>query len=303
MAFSSSQANRYSYSGSDVDAFAYFQKNKMVKLDSMHTVSLSVFEAKGRVRSLGFKSVRGFTRAVREIAGSLIMMVVEDHPLANLMDINPYYGSKLYGNQSKSSWSLDAKNTALGAEVTDDAIGGLAGFPDAAKSKRRIPTTLPPFNIALLYNSESTSSPSWQKTKDENHGTAVLIIEDIEIVGEGIVTSVNDMVTEVQYQFIARDFKELTLNIPIDMKSANGDRAMKMVQKSDELKDKEIIQNAGGDATKNGEFTLTIGTGGQNLTPRQKRRLNRAFKKIPQDNEELKSLSKQLADLYGFKTE
>jgi len=42
-------------------------------------------------------------------------------------------------------------------------------------------------------------------------GIGVVELIDVEIMGQGIVTSVNDMVTEVQYQFVARDYREFML--------------------------------------------------------------------------------------------
>ena len=201
----SSLKGTYSFSGSDTRVYAYFNKDKIVRLETMHTLSLSVYEAKGRVRSLGFKTVRGFTRAVREIAGTMIMLVTNDHPLADLMKANDVYDSNLYGNKSVSSWSFDAETTALGAKWKIDPLENFR-----RNDKMRAPGTLPPFNILLEYVTEIPMIDENGKPTGEPLHRAAMEIIDVEILGEGIVSSVNDLVTEVQYQFLARDFRELS---------------------------------------------------------------------------------------------
>ena len=228
--------NRYSYSGSDAKVYAYYHKNKQqVALESMHTISWSIFEAKGRVRSLGFKSIRGFTRAVREISGTMIMTVIEGHPLAPLMAIDPAVRSPYYGG-SQHSWSFDMHSTAkgsMGINLDQDRLGG------STPSFSRVPTTLSPFNIRMVYNTETphtvtnqaqrahlgvnvsetnnmfrskTLDPVMNITYDQEltDGAAYVELIDVEIMGQGMVTSVNDMVTEVQYQFVARDLLEFS---------------------------------------------------------------------------------------------
>lgn len=236
--------HRYSFSGSDTKAFGYYRRSdnggKMYHLEAMHTLSCSVFEAKGRVRSLGFKSIRGFTRAVREISGTMIMLVIDDHPLASLMKANPHKRRHTYGGD-KRSWSIDGKETALGS--TSFARYGARSDDFIESDHTRIPTTLPPFNIFVSFQSEIPIGSEARKTTSRRTGSQVSItdpndpfyatyqdtyvdtyqneikykrggfeIQDVEILGEGIVTSVNDMVTEIQYQFVARDYKEYSLD-------------------------------------------------------------------------------------------
>lgn len=203
----SSLKETYSFSGSDARVYAYFKNDVRVRLESVHTISLSVYEAKGRVRSLGFKTVRGFTRAVREIAGTMIMLVTNDHPLAGLMKINNAANSNLYGRGSKASWSFDAETTALGARWKIDP---LENYMSLSNTKMRAPSTLPPFNILLEYRTEVPKLDDTGKSTGQPLYMAAMEIIDMEILGEGIVTSVNDLVTEVQYQFVARDFRELS---------------------------------------------------------------------------------------------
>lgn len=235
---SSTLKHRYSFSGSDTKVFAYYSGNELLPLEGMHTLSCSVYEAKGRVRSLGFKSIRGFARSVREISGTMIMLVINDHPLKPLMVKNPYYQSSYYGNGDKRSWSFDAHKTARGSSSVY-RYGPTADYFEESDYVR-IPTTLPPFNLLVHFQSEIPVGSSIERIKREvverkadrdsmgntylfseykdtmreslNYKKGAFELVDVEIMGEGIVTSVNDMVTEIQYQFVARDYKEYSLD-------------------------------------------------------------------------------------------
>jgi hypothetical protein len=123
-------------------------------------------------------------------------------------------------------------------------------------------TTLPPFNIFVRFvseipiGSESRTTPNLLSTnpvnimgtdydsnlyKDKTTTTVkykqgAFELVDVEILGEGIVTSVNDMVTEIQYQFVAKDFKEYTLS----------DDDLESIQKKEELRFEFEKKRAGG---------------------------------------------------------
>ena len=206
-----SLSHRYSFSGSDTKVFGYYTGGSKYHLEAMHTLSCSVYEAKGRVRSLGFKSIRGFSRAVREISGTMIMVVVGGHPLRSLMDANPYSSSLYYGAGDSRSWSIDATKTARGSSSLYQ-YGEDEGY-FSERDTTRIPTTLPPFNILVHFQSEIPVGSVTRGDEQEKVSNAAFELIDVEIMGEGIVTSVNDMITEIQYQFVARDYKEYALNM------------------------------------------------------------------------------------------
>src|SRR5687768_2931456 len=89
MYFDPTHSYRYSYSGSDARAYAYFEGrgDKLAVIESLHTISWSVHESKGQARSLGYRGIKGLARGIRTIAGSLITTVIEDNPLASLMNV------------------------------------------------------------------------------------------------------------------------------------------------------------------------------------------------------------------------
>lgn len=159
--------------------------NNPVHLSSLATISVSIHDAKAPVRRLGHVGVSGFTKAIRTIAGTMVFLIIEDHPLRSLIakdpsniDLNYYYYSL---DQEKGRGSLIGK--------TDTSFFGTS----------KLSSLISKFNLMLKYQTEV------YKEKENNFGGASMIIKGIEITGESIVTSVNDMVTEVVIQFVAED--------------------------------------------------------------------------------------------------
>lgn len=206
----------YSYSGSDCQAYAFFpgssdflasllsevkdddakrkekrnyleKAKKPIHLNSMATISLSIHEAKSPVRRLGERGISGVSRSLRTIAGSIVFLVLKDHPLRELALIDP---ANVYPELIGYSRDLYSRG-----------MGGMA----AARSSdirfiNKVSTLISPFNILLNYSTEVNEA-------DES---ASLMIEGIDIISEGVVTSVNDMVSEVVVQFIAQNVVTLT---------------------------------------------------------------------------------------------
>jgi hypothetical protein len=231
-----SKRYRYSYSGADVKCWAYFphwaagypiQENWQVdpqsigqqpapapiELEALHTISVSIHEPRGPARSLGFRNVKGFARSVRTIAGSIIMTIIEDHPLLTMMRKDREYAEyhmKASG-RDRRMWSADLDMFGVGSMFSANDLSV------------RLPTMLAPFNLFSRYVSESGVSVAddlvtvdtlvgkgsgFQQNAGIAHGGWLL--SGVELVGEGVTTSVNDMVTEVMYQFVARDYKSFT---------------------------------------------------------------------------------------------
>lgn len=192
---------RYSYSGSDVRAYAYFEglDSDLAYLESLQTISISVHEAKGQARALGFKGIRGLAESVRTIAGSMILTVVEDHPLRPLISLVQKYldnTDRVWGG-----WSVDRNQIGTGTAYQDFNFNNM------------LASLLPKFNIILYYVSEAARysiNPTVPtgRTLGSTQAAAELI-RGISFIDMGKVTSINDVITEVTYSFIAHDYKPL----------------------------------------------------------------------------------------------
>ncbi len=210
MAFTDpTRSYEYSFSGSDARAWAFYDslEEDVSPLDSLHTISISVHEAKGPARALGFRGVKGYARGVRTIAGTMIFTIVKDHPLRNLID--------QYGKAVDRGWSG-------GWSVDQDEVGVGTAFNNI-QFTNRLATLLPPFNILCQYVSESAnwSTPdtraTWENTgvgysRPTSFEGAAWMLKGIEIIDIGMVTSTNDIVTEMTASFTAVDFKPMSRN-------------------------------------------------------------------------------------------
>lgn len=197
--------------------------NNPVHLNSLATISLSVHDAKAPVRRLGHVGVSGFTKSIRTIAGTMVFLIIEDHPLRNLIardpsnvDMNYYY------------FSLDKEKGRgdFGSETTTSFY-----------SSSKLSSLISKFNLMLRYQTEVYKRPDMLDREalsifgskalffepQELNGRASMIIKGIEITGESLVTSVNDMVTEVVIQFVAEDvvmFRAENTKTETDIKEA-----------------------------------------------------------------------------------
>ena len=108
----------------------------------------------------------------------MILTVVEEHPLQEL--------ARVFSNENVFSLDED-----LGYVEESASLRTVA--------QNRLSTILPEFDLSLYYKSEA-GKDVYAKSR----------IVGIEFINESIVTSVNDMVTEISLQFIAKDFAEFT---------------------------------------------------------------------------------------------
>ena len=165
--------------------------NGLVFLESLATISYQVHEPKAPARALGYRGPKGFARSVRTIAGTMIFIVVEDHPLRGLMAAGHRFGP------DSTSYSLDMDRGA-GTHTNNNA-------------NISISTMIKPFNMLVQYSTEIPGNiNSADQFSAEAPPIASYMLENIEIISEGITTSVNDMVTEVVMQFQAHNVYQLS---------------------------------------------------------------------------------------------
>lgn len=169
-----------------------------IELESLGTLSISVHEAKSEVRSLGKKNVSGHTSSIRKIAGSLIFNVINYHPLKLLLQ--EY--QNIYKDIGPWGWSKDYQTSS----------------PDLSNPSRlSLPTALPPFNIILFgatelneINNGSISGVQNLVTPTGMLGNYIkMFIYGIELIDDNMTFSVNNILTENTYTFIAQNIEVL----------------------------------------------------------------------------------------------
>jgi hypothetical protein len=168
---------QYSFSGADCKVYAGRGSQRSL-LESVMTVSLSIYEAKAPVRRLGHAAPVGFTGNIRSIAGSIVCLMKGDtHPLGPVM----------------MGYTPEAKH------VDDENISSpykqITGGEDY--QWRFQAGLIKPFNLLLLY-------------KNEVGGDVGLQINNIDIISESVVTSVNDIYTEMVFQFVATNVNPIS---------------------------------------------------------------------------------------------
>ena len=168
---------QYSFSGADCKVYAYRGAIRDYSfLESIMTVSLSIYEAKAPVRRLGHAAPVGFTGNIRSIAGSIICLMRGDsHPLHPVMSSNE---QKHVDDENISSPYDEIQR---GEDYNWRFQAGL----------------IKPFNLLLLY-------------KNEVGGDVGLQINNIDIISESVVTSVNDIYTEMVFQFVATNVNPIS---------------------------------------------------------------------------------------------
>jgi hypothetical protein len=156
----------YSFSGTDVKAYASnIEGENFHQLKALSTISIQVNEQKSPVRRLGRQHVTSFTRSIKTVAGTMVFVILNDHPLKGLIA-----NGNLYLNSRHVLNDINQKYQS---------------------------TNILPFNLKLIYQTEHATN-----------NTAEINVYGIEVISQSIVTSSNDMVTEMVIQFLAKDYKE-----------------------------------------------------------------------------------------------
>ena len=142
------ESAKYSFSGADAKAYFITAKEDGMEgfaatpVESLSTISVQTYEPVGRARALGYRGIKGFAHSVREIAGTMILTVVNDHPLRPLMN----------KATSKTRWSED-RSHGFGSISGDKDILG-AGLHNIVQESTSIGTLLGDFGLFIDYVSE-----------------------------------------------------------------------------------------------------------------------------------------------------
>ncbi len=246
----------FSFSGSDCHTFVSFMSPSLygvgsaatkVKLDCINTISISVHEQRTPVRRLGYSGVVGFAGSIRTVAGSIIMTIVKDNPFDELITKSGI----------RNNWTARVISSDSGNETYKDIKhpynhrGAMNSFeyrrtnnsPDSKFSIQNL-TTLPAMKFRMEFVSEyyrATKQPySSSVSKSEDRPLLrVMELHNVFIISENVVTSVNNMVTELVLQYVASDYVEFGEELTLEKIQAlkNSQIAPPSVAKKSEAND------------------------------------------------------------------
>lgn len=188
--------HQYSFTGTDTQFVAWFDNGdfsaRPVQLETIATISFSVHESKGDVRRLGHKHVVGSVSSIRNIAGTIIFNVVKDHPLIQLIETLPEGYRRPWG------FSLDEEDLMY-------AKGRDAIITEEVPIFNVSSTALPPFNLTAV------SATEYIKSREDMFLFTTNNLYNIELIGQGLVISVNNILTEITFTFKASHWDELSV--------------------------------------------------------------------------------------------
>jgi hypothetical protein len=219
----------YSFSGTDISNSAWFDYytdsgdrsvTVPVNLTSLSTISFSIHESKSPVRSLGNKNVSGYTSSIRTIAGSMILSLVNRHPLSDL--VAEYYKVNA-GKDMYWGWSRDFNQNGKGT-VGYNAMTMV------------MPTSLAPFNMIFTAVPEIFNEN--ESAEHLNYASCALF--GIEFVEDSTIFSVNNILTEMSFTFVARDYAVLDQSSTSIPKSELLARAQALKAPTSDSVDKDI---------------------------------------------------------------
>ena len=207
-----SRANAYnSFTGIDIKAV--FGSKVAVPLQAF---SYAVQREKEPIYTMGFANPRAFSRGKRGIAGTLVFAMFNKHPLVGPNNpesaTNPLFSERIDQNKFWADEEEIIPSVNFGGDqVTVDlaAVDKFAKLGQEGDSNRDqllsmpwYPDQIPPFDITLTASNE--------------YGAVVtMAVVGVELVNEGYGISIDDLVSEFQYTFIAREllpWQELPAN-------------------------------------------------------------------------------------------
>ncbi len=178
-----------SFSG--VDIVPMFQGKAIGEIQA---VSYSVNREKAPVYTMGSPNPRSFSRGKRGIAGSLIFIVFDRH---SLLDEMRKMGAKFSADKDEIGLVRTPVGAPPGANLSEN-LAGSESFEQIVTAPWYV-DQIPPFDIVLA-------------AANEYGATATMAIYGVEILNENSGVSIDDIVTEQQYTYIARNVTPWTVN-------------------------------------------------------------------------------------------
>ena len=177
-----------SFSGIDITPI--FQG---LPIGEIQAVSYSINREKAPIYTMGSANPRSFSRGKRGIAGSLIFIVFDRHALLAEMK---QLGAKFSADTDETGIAPRVFRAAGGEDPPQEA--GEETFGQTSHAPWYV-DQIPPFEIVLAASNELGA-------------TATMGIYGVEILNENSGFSIDDIVTEQQYTYIARNVTPWVVN-------------------------------------------------------------------------------------------
>ncbi|NDB81145.1 MAG: hypothetical protein EB127_00125 [Alphaproteobacteria bacterium] len=211
------QQGRMGFSGCDINALirlpAYFRgdqelnKERVFNIGTLQTISISTYNSKTPIKAIGSKNPIAIARGGRTIAGTMIFNQMHTHvlnentwPSLNTRTIKDD-GFLTYSSGNVDYIVADKKIKEDAHEKVDEYIKkeNLKKQWDFSWDNTLIgetskPSDIPPFDIVIVMVNELGN-------------VGKIVLYGVDIIHDSQTLSVEDIYTEVQYQYIARDIE------------------------------------------------------------------------------------------------
>ncbi len=188
----SSVFSRSYNSFSGVDIKAVFANKVMAELQA---VSYSITREKAPIYTMGSADPRSFSRGKRGIAGTLIFIVFDRHTIISTLGGLSPDGGLLFQSDIDDIRPDNQTGSRLSA-VPQPVQNSESQLDAGPASDQQLATTwyvdqIPPFDVTLA-------------AANEYGALAVMRIFGVELLNEGYGVSIDDLVSEQQFTYIAR---------------------------------------------------------------------------------------------------
>jgi hypothetical protein len=170
-----------SFSGADITAVFSGQA-----IGTIQALSYSIQREKAAVYTMGSANPRAFSRGKRMIAGSLIFILFDANPVISHFVNADGSGAKFLGDAEELSFE---KNFGTDKQVIDPVVGD-DSFESHALASPTYVDQIPPFDVVI-------------SAVNEYGARASMTLFGVELMNENSGFSIDDIVVEQQYTFIA----------------------------------------------------------------------------------------------------
>jgi hypothetical protein len=175
-------------------------------IGELQAISFSVTREKAPIYTMGSAEMRSVSRGKRGIAGTMIFVIFDRSPLiSGLSDLQ-------FQSDTDDVWpeyTLDqATSQSLGINLHGNTTSTIGGAPSATQQESEITTVASDQQAARpWYVDQIPAFDVVLAAANEYGALAVMHILGCEILNQGYGVSIDDVVSEEQYTYIARAVK------------------------------------------------------------------------------------------------